>query len=40
MMRATGEGKGASARETKARSEKQRMLSVEVRDPPFLSFDL
>jgi hypothetical protein len=40
MMRATSESKGASGWETKARSEKQQMLSVEVRDSPSLSFEL
>jgi hypothetical protein len=34
MKRAAGESKGASSRETKARSKKRRMLSVEVRDSP------
>jgi hypothetical protein len=38
--RAAGECKGASGRETKSRSEKQRMLCVEVRDSslPLLRF--
>jgi hypothetical protein len=40
MMRAAGESKGANGRETKERGEKQRMLSVEVRDSPSLSFNL
>jgi hypothetical protein len=40
MMRATGENKRASGQETKARSEKQWILSVEVRDSPSLSFNL
>jgi hypothetical protein len=34
MKRAAGESKGASGWETKARREKQQMLSVEVRDSP------